>query len=325
MPIEIHAIGNVQAYVTVAVKSRVDGQVMRVDFKEGQEVTEGQVLFELDPRPFEAQLHQDEANLVRDQAQRDNAQTEERRLHGLLGKHYVTPEQYTQARTNLAMAEATIKADQAKIESDRLNLEYATIRAPITGRTSAVMIQQGNLVKAQDTVAMVTITQMKPIYVSFSVPEQDLPEIRRVMQKGPPTVSVVPSRTHEPPVNGRLSFINNTIDTNTGTVELKATFPNQDEALWPGEFVDATLILGEQQNTVVVPTQAVQAGPNGSYVFVVTPENKVEQRSITTGQTYGDDTVIAQGLNPGERVVTSGQLRLVAGAPVRIVAGEPGP
>ncbi len=325
IPVQIRAIGNAEAYATVAVKARVDGQIVRVNFREGQDVAPGEVLFQLDPRPFEAALAQARANLARDAAQLANAQAQERRYRDLLQKNFVSREMYAQIRTNLDTARATVQADQAAVENARLQLEFGTIRSPISGRTGKILIQRGNLVKANDTNALVVINRIRPIYVDLSVPEQDLERIRRFMRGGALPVGVTLPGADAKTASGKLVFVDNAVDATTGTVRLKALLPNEDEALWPGLFVNATLTLRQQKDAVVVPSQAVQTGPRGQYVFVVKPDDSVEMRDIAVDRSVGAETVVAKGLAPGERVVTVGQLRLVPGAKVDIKPGRGAP
>jgi membrane fusion protein, multidrug efflux system len=314
----VKAIGNVEPYSTVAVKSRVDGQIMAVHFKEGQNVTDGQILFEIDPRPFKAQLMQSEATLMKDKAQYENALAQERRYQDLLQKNFVSKEFYAQIRTNLDSTAAGVRADEAAVENARVQLDYCTIRSPINGRTGKIMIQSGNLVKANDTAPLVVINQVVPIYVAFSVPEQQLQAIRAYMANGPLSVDATAQDAESPRASGELTFIDNTVDATTGTIKLKATFRNSDSSLWPGEFVTATVNLYEQADAVVVPSAAVQTGPNGRYVFVVKPDMTVEMRDIVVDRTEGAETVVAKGLTPGLQVVTDGQLRLTPGAKVNV-------
>lgn len=316
MPVRIQAIGNVEAYSTVSVKSRVDGQIMRVHFKEGENVAKGRLLFEIDSRPFEAQMKQAEANLMRDRAQRENARAQDRRYQDLLQKNFVSKEFYAQIRTNLDSAEANVRADEAALENARLQLEYSRIRSPIDGRTGKIMVQEGNLVKANDTAPLVVINQVTPIYVAFSVPEQSLAAIRRYMESDTLKVSATPSGGGVPIASGQLTFVDNTVDPATGTIKLRATFPNKGGFLWPGQFVIAALTLREQPDAIVLPSQAVQTGPRGRYVYVVKADLTVEMRGVEVDRTEGSETVIASGVAPGERVVTDGQLRLVPGARV---------
>jgi multidrug efflux system membrane fusion protein len=316
VPLRIQSIGNVEPYATVSVKARVDGQIVKVFFTDGQEVRKGQPLFQLDPRPFEAQLKQAQAALARDHAQLERARAQEQRYKDLLKKNFISQDAYAQFRTNVDTAEATVRADQAGIENARLQLEYSTIRSPIDGRTGRILIQLGNLVKANDTIALVVINQILPVYVTFSVPEQYLSEIRKYMKGGPLPVQARLSDTGDGAVDGKLAFIDNTVDTTTGTVKLHAIFSNADRTLWPGQFVTVLLMLHEQRNALVVPSQAVQSGPAGQYVYVVKPDLTAAVRDIVIDRTEGAETVVAKGLAPGERVVTNGQLRLVPGIKV---------
>jgi len=311
MSVNLRAIGNVDPFSSVAVKARVDGQIVEVNFREGQAVRRGEVLFRLDSRPFQAALRQAEANLARDTASRDQARSQERRYLDLLEKNFVSKEAYAQFRTNAETAEAQLKASQAALETARLNLEYCTIRSPIDGYVGRVMLQLGNLVKANDANPLVVINQVKPVYVTFAVPEQSLAQIRRHMAEGPLEVAVgssgaAPARL----ATGRLVFIDNAVDTSTGTIKLRAEFENTDLALWPGQFVAVTVKLYEQKDAIVVPSAAVQTGPQGEYVYVLKADFTTEPRKVTVARTEGDVAVIAKGVAKGEQVVTRGQLRL---------------
>jgi multidrug efflux system membrane fusion protein len=317
VPVEVRVIGTGEAFSTVSVKSRVDGVIQRVHFVEGQNVKAGDLLFTIDSRPFQAALEQAQANLAKDQAQANNARLQAQRNSQLFQEGIISRDQYDTFRTNAAVLEAAVKADQAAVESAKINLGYCQIRSPITGRTGNLMVHEGNLVKSNDT-TLVTINQITPIYVDFSVPEQYLPEIRKYGADGRLKVQVtIPSEENRPEY-GVLTFINNTVDNSTGTVLLKGTFPNGSRRLWPGQFVDVTLVLSELRNAVVAPSQAVQTGQSGQYVYVVKPDNRVELQPVKTGTTYQGHTVITQGLQPGERVVTDGQLMLFPGAKVMI-------
>jgi multidrug efflux system membrane fusion protein len=318
VPVRLYAIGNVEPYTTVAVKARVDGQLVSVRFKEGDEVRQGSVLFEIDPRPFAASLKQAQANLLKDKALLDRASQQEKRYKDLLGKNFISPDAYEQVRTNAETAAATVSADEAAIENAKLSLEYCTIRAPVTGYAGRIQIQQGNLVKANDTNSMVTINQVVPIYTSFSVPEQNIADVRRYQADGELRVAASFANSVHPPVAGRLSFIDNAADATTGTIKLKAEFPNTDKALWPGQFVNVVLTLHEQKDAIVTPSAAVQSGPTGQYVFVVKPDSTVELRNIKIARAEGDDTVVASGLQAGDQVVIVGQLRLAPGTKVNV-------
>jgi multidrug efflux system membrane fusion protein len=318
MPVRLTAIGNVEPFTTVAVKARVDGQLNSVKFKEGDEVRQGSVMFEIDARPFAASLKQAQANLAKDRALFDRASEQEKRYKDLLSKNFISPDAYEQVRTNTETAAATVSADQAAIDNAKLSLEYCTIRSPVTGYAGRIQIQQGNLVKANDTNPLVTVNQVVPIYASFSVPEQNISDIRKYQADGVLKVDAAFTNAAHAPVAGKLSFIDNTADMTTGTIKLKAEFPNTDKALWPGQFVNVVLTLYEQKDAVVAPSAAVQSGPSGQYVYVVKPDQTVEMRAIKIARAEGDDTVVASGLQAGEQVVIVGQLRLAPGTKVSV-------
>jgi len=321
VPVRLLAIGNVEPYTTVAVKARADGQLVGVKFKEGDEVRQGNVLFEIDARPFVANLKQAQANLLKDKALYDRAAEQEKRYKDLLGKNFISPDAYEQVRTNLETAAAVMAADEAAIENAKLSLDYATIRAPVTGYAGRIQIQQGNLVKANDTNPLVTINQVVPIYASFSVPEQNIADIRKYLAAGELKVQATFPNAAHAPVAGKLSFIDNSADMTTGTIKLKAEFPNTDKALWPGQFVNIVLTLYEQKDAIVAPSAAIQSGPNGQYVYVVKPDMTVELRNIKIARAEANDTVIASGLQAGDQVVVVGQLRLAPGTKVNLGQG----
>ncbi|TMH32994.1 MAG: efflux RND transporter periplasmic adaptor subunit [Betaproteobacteria bacterium] len=275
-------------------------------------------VFEIDPRGFAAALKQAQANLAKDKALLDRAVEQEKRYKDLLGKNFISPDAYEQVRTNMETAAATVRADEAGIENARLSLEYCTIRAPVTGYAGRIQIQQGNLVKANDTNPLVTINQVVPIYTTFSVPEQSLADIRKYQTDGELKVQAAFANSTRAPISGKLSFIDNTADATTGTIRLKAEFANTDKALWPGQFVNVVLTLYEQKDAIVTPSAAIQSGPSGQYVYVVKPDQTVELRTIKVARSEGDDTVIASGLQAGEQVVTVGQLRLAPGSRVNV-------
>lgn len=318
IPVRIQAIGNVEPYATVALKSRVDGQIVEVNFKEGQEVKKGAALFKIDSRPFEATLRQAEANLMRDTAQKEQTRSQERRYQELLQKNFVSKEAYAQFRTNADSAEASALASKAAVENARLQLEYCTIHSPIDGFVGKVMLQMGNMVKANDTNPLVIINQVRPIYVNFAVPEQHLSVIRGYMGKGQLSVEALPPNSDKAAMTGTLSFIDNAVDTTTATIKLKAVFPNKDLALWPGQFVGTSLKLYDQKEALVVPSQAVQTGPSGQYVYVVKQDMSAEVRKVEVDRVDGDGAIIARGLKQGEAVVVKGQLRLAPGTRVTI-------
>ena len=318
MPVKLYAIGNVEPYTTVAVRARVDGQLVGVRFKEGDEVRKGAVLFEIDARPLEASLRQAEANLLRDKALLDRAIEQEKRYKDLLDKKFISPDAYAQNQTNTATATATVRADEAAVDSAKLQLEYCTIRAPITGFAGKIMVQEGNLVKAADSTPLVTVNQIIPVFVTFSVPEQNVSELRLYLAKGDVKVQARLPNSSVVPTGGRISFLDNSADTTTGTIKLRAEFPNADRALWPGQFANVAVTLYDQKDAVVAPSASVQSGPSGPYVYVVKPDLTVELRNIKVARAEGDDTVVASGLAAGEQVVTIGQLRLAPGAKVTL-------
>ena len=318
VPFRLLAIGNVEAYATVSVKARVDGQIVEVGFKEGAEVLRGRVLFKIDARPFEAALRQAEANFLRDTAQKDQARSQERRYQELLAKNFVSKEAYAQIRTNADTAGAVAQGSRAALDNATLNLEYCTIRSPIDGYPGKIQIQMGNLVKANDTLPLVVINQVHPIYVNFSVPEQQLLAVRGYMSSGPLAVDALAPGSDQPTASGTLIFVDNAVDPSTGTIRLRAQFRNRENTLWPGQFVNVRVKLYDQKDALIVPSKSVQTGPDGQYVFVVKPDMTTELRKVTVERTQGDSAIIAKGLEKGEQVVTQGQLRLGPGAKVTV-------
>ncbi|HYL23805.1 MAG TPA: efflux RND transporter periplasmic adaptor subunit [Burkholderiales bacterium] len=321
VPVRVQVIGNVEPYLTVGVKARVDGQINAVNFREGEQVRKGDVLFRIDPRPYEAALRQAQANGLRDRAARDQARSQERRYQDLLDKNFVSKEAYAQIRTNAETAEATAQASEAALENARLNLEYCTIRSPLEGYVGKVLLQAGNLVRANDVNPLVVINQVRPVYVSFAVPEQTLPEIRKYQAASPLRVDVIPPDRGAAPIAGRLVFIDNAVDPSTGTIRLRAQFDNADAALWPGQFVNVSLRLYEEPDAIVIPSQAIQSGPQGQYVYVVDDDMVADVRPIAVQEIDGERAIVARGLIKGERVVTRGQLRL--GPKTRVQIGKP--
>jgi len=380
MPVQIQAIGTVEAYSVVSVRAQVGGELMGVHIKEGQDVRKGDLLFTIDPRTAEAALAQAEANLAKDRtvvqqaratlerdvarvaqaratlardvAQSKNAEVQAERYRDLLKKDLISREQHDQYQTSAAAfaatvqadeadvrsaeetvrsdqaairsAEEIVRADQALVENFKVQLGYTTIRSPIDGRTGSLGLHQGNVVRATGTndSTLLTINQIQPIYVSFTVPQQQLPAIKRYMAEGTLKVQVLPSGDPKP-VNGTVTFIDNTVDTATGTIRLKATFANEEKRLWPGQFVNVALTLTTDPDAIVVPSQAVQTGQQGQlYVFVVKPDSTVDNRRISVQRTQGSETVVSKGLTQGEQVVTDGQPRLTPGAKVEIRTAE---
>jgi membrane fusion protein, multidrug efflux system len=348
IPVQLTAVGNAMAYTSVGIKSQISGQLVEVRFKEGQDVRKGDLLFVIDARPFEAALRQAEAALgqrqaevrqaqaavERDSAQLENARVQERRYRELVAKELIAREQYDTLNTNMTAMQATVEADRAQVENAkaalqaaqanvdnaRLQLAYTTIHAPIDGRTGNLLVQNGNILKANDDNPIVVINQVHPIYVSFSVPEQNLAEIKKYRAAGSLQVVARPPRQKETLATGELTFVNNTVDTTTAMIQLKATFANENNVLWPGQFVDVAMVI-TSRTAIVVPSQAIQPGQQGPYVFVVKPDQTVESRLVTPGVRLGAETIVEKGLKPAERVVTDGQLRLVPGA--RIEARPP--
>ncbi len=321
VPLEIASVGRVEAIATVSVKAQVGGEVTGVYFKEGQAVRKGDRLLTIDPRPFEIALKQAESLLEKDRALLRNAQADAARYADLVQKDYVTKEQYDTLLANRDVLTAAVKADEASVANARLQLDYSTIRSPIDGRTGSLMIDAGNIIKANDVGPAIVIYQTTPIYVSFSVPEQHLPRIKEFMAKEQLKTVAIPTANGQPPVAGVLTFVDNAIDQATGTIMLKATMDNRDGALWPGQFLNVRLTLTTEQG-VVVPSQAVQTGQAGQYVYVVKDDMTAEMRPVKVERAYGEESVIAEGLKPGERVVTDGQLRLAPGARVEIKTGR---
>lgn len=349
VPLDVQAIGNVEAYSTIGIKAQVGGELKRVFFEEGAEVKAGEALFLIDPRPYQAQVDQAEANLMKDGAQlqqsqanlaRDSAQQrysqeQSQRYQQLFEQGVFAKEVTDQAATQAATAQEAVRADQAAIESARANitadeaalkrakieLEYCTIRSPIDGRTGGISVKQGNIVAANNS-DLVSINQLHPIYVTFTVPEANLPEIKKRMASGNLTVLASSENTTDSPETGVLTFIDNGVDTATGTIRLRGTFQNKNSSLWPGQFVRVVLRLASDLPGLVVPTEAIQTGQDGRFVFVVKPDLSVEQRRVVPGRTVGREIVVENGLNAGETVVVEGQLRLAPGTRVQVTPGS---
>ena len=322
MPIEIRVIGAVEAYSVVSIHAQVTGQLTAVNFKEGEDVQKDQVLFTLDKRPLEAALLQTQANLQRDIAQAANAKAVAQRYEDLSARGIATREQLETSRASSAALDATVEADKAAVENTKIQLQYATIASPIAGRTGALMVHEGNLVRANDTTPLVVINQVAPIYVSFAIPESRLTELKRYLARGTLAVDALPPNDTTAPSHGHITFVDNNVDQQTGTIKIKATFPNEDHRLWPGQFVNVAVALTKDPTAVVVPTAAVQVGQQGQYTYVVKADKSVEYRPVVVERTSGLETVIKSGLKPAETVVTDGHLRLVAGSHVSIKGEE---
>jgi multidrug efflux system membrane fusion protein len=317
IPVQILAIGNVQPMSTVAVRALVAGQLLSVSFREGDEVRRGAVLFSIDPRPYQSALLQAQANLARDEAQLRNARSEAERYGELVKKDYVTREEYEKFASGAEAASAVVAADRANVENARLQLSYCEIRSPVDGKTGSLQVHPGNLVKANDTTALVTINQVAPVLVTFAVPETTLAAIRAKGTDVVP-VSVKTKEGGGGNATGRLNFVDNSVDEKTGTITLKAVFPNTDRKLWPGQYVDVALTLETRENAIVVPTQAVQTGQTGQFVYVVKADRGVELRPVVVFRAVGQESIIDKGVAPGETVVTDGQLRLTPKSKVDI-------
>ena len=314
VPVQVKAIGNIEAFTSVAIKSQVSGQIARIHFTEGSDVKKGALLISIDPEPFQAALGQFEASLTKDQAQAKFAVEQAKRYEGLLKDGIVTHDQYDQLRANAESAAATVVADRAAVRNARIQLGYCSIRSPISGRTGTIALQPGNLVKAND-LAIVTVNQVTPIYVTFSLPEKRLAEIKRGMAAGQLKIAAVIPNEPGATEAGTISFLDNAVNPATGTIKLKGVFANNSRKLWPGQFTDVLITLASRQNAVVIPTHAIQTSQQGEFVFVVKPDNTVEMRPVTS-TAAGEETVIDKGLAPGETVVIDGQLRLTPGTVV---------
>ena len=352
VPVEIHVVGDVEPSSTVQIKSQVAGELTQVHFTEGQNVDKGQLLFEIDPRPYQEALRQAEANLARDKAQLEqakatrlkdmaslkNAEADADRYSELQKQGVVSKQQEESSRTSADVLKESIRADEASIDAAsasinadaaavaaaKLNVDYCRIEAPVSGRTGNLLVHAGNLVKVND-VPLVVINRIAPVFVSFSVPEDQLPEVRARYAAGRTLgVEVTPQDAPGAPAHGVLTVIDNTVDNTTGTIKLKATVPNDDRRLWPGQFVNVVLTLDTQKDATVIPSEAVQAGQQGPFVYVVKADKSVEPRIVKVGQTLEHRVVIEKGVAPGETVVTEGQLLLVPGAHIFALPARPG-
>lgn len=316
VPVYLQGLGNVQAFNTVTIRSRVDGELQKVGFVEGQDVKAGDVLAQIDPRPFKAQLDQAIAKKAQDEAQLANARVDLQRYTNLSKQNAISSQTLDTQRALVAQLEATIKGDDATIENAAVQLGYTTITAPIGGRTGIRLVDQGNIVHAADATGLVVITQLQPISVIFTLPEDTLPEIAREMASGPLEVAIL-SRDEKTALDrGTLALIDNQIASSTATIKLKATLPNKANLLWPGQFVKARLLLRTQRNVLTIPPNAVQRGAQGLFAYVVKPDQTAELRPLKVGQIYGRAAVIEDGLQAGEHVVTAGQFRVQPGSHV---------
>jgi multidrug efflux system membrane fusion protein len=318
MPVFVRGLGAVQAFNTVTLKSRVDGEIIKVDFTEGQEVKAGDLLFEIDPRPFQAALAQATAAKQKDEAQLASATADLNRTTQLLGNGFQTRQTFDQQKAQVGQLQASIKQDQAQIDAAQLNLDYASIRSPIDGRTGARLVDAGNIVHASDNTGMVTITQLRPIFVSFTIPQQEIDTVRQSEGNGVLETRALTQDDQRQLAVGKLTLIDNQVDQATGTLHMKAEFENADAALWPGEFVNVRLVVSTEKNAVTVPARVVQQGPNGSYLFAIKSDNTVDMRTVEVSQADQDLAVIKKGLLAGERIVVDGQFRLEQGTKVTV-------
>jgi multidrug efflux system membrane fusion protein len=319
MPVLIEAVGTVEAEHSVQVRAQVSGVLERVMFKEGDRVKQGQLLFQIDPRTFQAQYNQALAALARDKAQLENARAQQERLAPLLKREFITRQEYDVAVTSAKSLEATVAADQAAAEQARIQLGYSRITAPISGRTGTLAVKSGNLVQAAGSGApLVTINSMDPILVGFSIPERQLDEIRRYSSDRNMRIDILPDRTSAPVAEGKLVFIDNTVTPQTGTVLLKTRVSNANEVIWPGQFVNVRVVLTIEPESVVVPEAAVQPGQDGSFVYLIDDQSKVRVQPVKVARQIGQEIVIAQGVKGGDRVITEIPQALQPGATVRL-------
>jgi membrane fusion protein, multidrug efflux system len=321
LPVQIDATGSVEAYSTVSIRAQAGGVVTKVSFTQGQDVKQGDPLFTIDPRPYDAALKQAEANLARDTAQLQNSREQVKRYAELFKKQFVSAEQYDQIRTNSDALESVVVADSAAVDNAKVQLSYCYIFSPVNGRTGTLLVNEGNLVRTNDATPMVIINQVNPIYVTFSLPEGNLPEIKARMAQTTLKVLAVLPQSPDRPEEGTLTFVDNAVDSTTGTIKFRGTFANTARRLWPGQFVKVVLNLSEQPNAIVIPFQAIQSNENGQLVFVVKPDRTVEVRPIIVSRTLGGQAIVDKGLTPGETVVTDGQFLLSAGSRVQIKKG----
>lgn len=324
LPVRLSAVGAVQAAATVSVKTQVGGLIVKQFVRDGQEVKAGDILFQIDPRSFAAAMAEAQAQIEHSQVLLAKAELDLARYTDLKNRSVVSEDTYDQTRTEAEALRATIRLYQAQLETARLDLEHAAIRAPIPGVAGEVQVNEGNVIKANDDRNLVVIRQVRPIFASFAVPEANLPEVARCMRDGKVDVLAFPAGEEDPAV-GRLASMDNTVDSTTGTIRLKAEFPNADGRLWPGQYVRVTVQLDTLKGAVVAPSAAVQTGIKGPYVYVITPDSTAELRQVQTGINDNGLTVVAEGVKPGEQVVVDGHLLLTPGAAVSLKTGKPGP
>jgi len=322
VPVQLSSIGNVESYQTVQIRSQVNGQIQSIFFKEGQDVHKGQLLFQLDKKPFQADLEKAQGMLQHDEAQAANSRLQAERYNVLEMQGVASKEQADQVRAQAKADASAVYADRAAVDAAKVQLQYTDIKAPIDARTGALLMNVGNLVKANDTPFLVQLNQVTPIYATFSIPENQLDAVRK-FAAGNLRVLAFPKGQNTNPAEGKLTFIDNGVDMQTGTVKLKATFANKDRRLWPGQYVDVVLNLSTRKQAVLVPTKAIQTGQQGQYVYVVTPQSTAESRNVETSGTYQNSTVIAGGVSAGEKVVVDGQLRVAPNAKVLVQSTVP--
>jgi multidrug efflux system membrane fusion protein len=322
--VELSTFGTVQADATVAVKSQVDGIITKVHFTKGQHVRKGDLLFTVDPRPFKAALDQAEANLARDTVLANNAQKDVQRAEALYQKGIASEEELDKAKASAESQAAAVRADAALVERARLDLEYCSIASPIDGRIGNMLVDEGNLITKANDAALAVVNRIRPVQVFFSLPQTDLGEVRKYMAQSPLTVLAYAEKDQQDAESGKLVFVDNAIDTGTGTVRLGAVFANEDERLWPGQYVAVKLTLATRHDAIVVPSKAVETGRDGKYVFVIRADKRVEFRPVTVLANTGDVAVIGEGLRVGEQVVTDGQFRLSPGWRVEIKSDKQG-
>jgi multidrug efflux system membrane fusion protein len=323
VPVFVRGLGTVQAYNTVTIKSRVDGEITQVLFSEGQDVKAGDPLFQIDPRPYQSALDQAQANLQKDQAQLQGAQLDLERYGKLVGPGFQTRQSFDDQKAMVGQLQGAVKGDQALIESNKLNIEYAAIRAPFAGRTGARLVDIGNFVQASQGTSLVILTQIKPIFVTFTVPQDSLAAILENQAKAPLKVIAYAGDDKTILAEGKLTLINNQVDSTTGTIQLKATFDNNEEKLWPGAFVNPRLIISEKKSAITVPAPTVMQGPNGPYAYVINPDNTVKRQAVEVAMTQDGIAVVDNGLTASDRVVVDGQYRLTQGSKVKIVQPAP--